>query len=114
MATTITAEIPSLFAGMCHPQRYCDAIVLRLSPRKPWRTDANLAVADHNVPTTDRAPGSDDPVSRLQIETLDSNCTETGIVECRMNDPRQGIVHVVGPEQGATQQSLPGWRGDAL
>ena len=76
-----------------------------MAQRKPWRVDANLAVADHNVPTTDRSQGIDDPVSRLQIETLDSNCVDTGIVEFRMNDPRQGIVHVIGPEQGAT---LPG------
>ena len=78
---------------------------LRMAQRKPWRVDANLAVADHNVPTTDRSQGIVDPVSRLQIETLDSNCVDTGIVEFRMNDPRQGIVHVIGPEQGAT---LPG------
>ena len=78
---------------------------LRMAQRKPWRVEANLAVADHNVPTTDRSQGIDDPVSRLQIETLDSNCVDTGIVEFRMNDPRQGIVHVIGPEQGAT---LPG------
>ncbi|MGC2518537.1 MAG: 3-isopropylmalate dehydratase large subunit [Burkholderiales bacterium] len=78
---------------------------LRLAGRKPWRVSANLAVADHNVPTTDRSRGIADPVSRLQIETLDRNCEEYGIVEFRMNDRRQGIVHVIGPEQGAT---LPG------
>jgi 3-isopropylmalate/(R)-2-methylmalate dehydratase large subunit len=78
---------------------------LRLAGRKPWRVDANLATADHNVPTTDRASGIADPVSRLQVETLDRNCQEFGIIEFRMNDPRQGIVHVIGPEQGAT---LPG------
>ena len=78
---------------------------LKLAGRKPWRISANLAVADHNVPTTDRSRGIADPVSRLQIETLDRNCEEYGIVEFRMNDARQGIVHVVGPEQGAT---LPG------
>ncbi|MEQ6342400.1 MAG: 3-isopropylmalate dehydratase large subunit [Gammaproteobacteria bacterium] len=78
---------------------------LRLAGRKPWRVDANLAVADHNVPTTDRSHGIADPVSRLQVETLDNNCDEFGITEFRMNDPRQGIVHVIGPEQGAT---LPG------
>ena len=64
-----------------------------------------LAVADHNVPTTDRAQGIADPVSRLQVETLSSNCDEFGIVEFGMTDLRQGIVHVIGPEQGAT---LPG------
>jgi 3-isopropylmalate/(R)-2-methylmalate dehydratase large subunit len=78
---------------------------LRLAGRKPWRTGANLATADHNVPTTARAQGIADPVSRLQVETLDRNCAEFGIVEFGMSDPRQGIVHVVGPEQGAT---LPG------
>jgi 3-isopropylmalate/(R)-2-methylmalate dehydratase large subunit len=78
---------------------------LKIARRKPWRIDANLAVADHNVPTTDRSRGIDDPVSRLQVETLDRNCDEYGIVEFKMNDARQGIVHVIGPEQGAT---LPG------
>jgi 3-isopropylmalate/(R)-2-methylmalate dehydratase large subunit len=78
---------------------------LRLAGRKPWRVDANLATADHNVPTTNRAQGIADPVSRLQVETLDQNCRDYGIIEFRMNDPRQGIVHVIGPEQGAT---LPG------
>jgi 3-isopropylmalate/(R)-2-methylmalate dehydratase large subunit len=78
---------------------------LRLAGRKPWRASRNLAVADHNVPTTDRARGIADPISRLQVETLDKNCAEFGITEFAMNDARQGIVHVVGPEQGAT---LPG------
>jgi 3-isopropylmalate/(R)-2-methylmalate dehydratase large subunit len=78
---------------------------LRLAGRKPWRVGANLATADHNVPTTNRAQGIADPVSRLQVETLDQNCHDFGITEFRMNDPRQGIVHVIGPEQGAT---LPG------
>src|SRR6058998_2506043 len=78
---------------------------MRLARRKPWRVSANLAVADHNVPTTDRSAGIADPVSRLQIDTLDKNCAEYGIVEFKMNDARQGIVHVIGPEQGAT---LPG------
>ncbi len=78
---------------------------LRLAGRQPWRTSRNLAVADHNVPTTDRNEGIVDPVSRLQVETLEKNCTEFGITEFNMADIRQGIVHVVGPEQGAT---LPG------
>lgn len=78
---------------------------LQLAGRKPWRTNSMLAVADHNVPTTDRAGGIDDPVSRLQVETLDANCETFGVVEFKMNDLRQGIVHVIGPEQGAT---LPG------
>jgi len=78
---------------------------LRMSGRKPWRQERNLAVADHNVPTTDRAAGIADPVSRLQVQTLENNCAEFGITEFDMSDIRQGIVHVVGPEQGAT---LPG------
>ncbi len=78
---------------------------LKLAGRKVWRVDANLATADHNVPTTDRARGIADPVSRLQVETLDQNCNDYGITEFAMNDARQGIVHVIGPEQGAT---LPG------
>lgn len=81
---------------------------LRLAGRKPWRIDANLATPDHNVPTTDRSEGVEgivDPVSRIQVKTLDDNCDEFGIVEFKMADERQGIVHVIGPEQGAT---LPG------
>ena len=78
---------------------------LRLAGRKPWRIASMLAVADHNVPTTGRAQGIADPISRLQIETLDENCEALGITEFKMTDMRQGIVHVIGPEQGAT---LPG------
>jgi 3-isopropylmalate/(R)-2-methylmalate dehydratase large subunit len=81
---------------------------LRLAGRKLWRVDSVLAVPDHNVPTTDRAggvAGIQDPVSRIQVETLDRNCTDFAINEFQMNDVRQGIVHVIGPEQGAT---LPG------
>ncbi|WP_297845770.1 aconitase family protein, partial [Pseudomonas sp.] len=82
---------------------------LRLAKRAPWRIDANIATVDHNVPTTpDRLGGIEaivDQVSRLQVQTLDDNCDEYGITEFKMNDPRQGIVHVIGPEQGAT---LPG------
>ena len=75
------------------------------SQRKVWRLSANLAVSDHNVPTTDRSHGIQDPVSRLQVDTLDRNCDRVGITQFKMNDKRQGIVHVIGPEQGAT---LPG------
>ncbi len=78
---------------------------LKLAQRKPWRTASMLAVPDHNVPTTNRAAGIADPISRLQVETLDANCAEFGIVEFKMGDIRQGVVHVMGPEQGAT---LPG------
>ncbi|AWB33098.1 3-isopropylmalate dehydratase large subunit [Orrella marina] len=78
---------------------------LELAGRKPWRVSANLAVADHNVPTINRAGGIDDPISKLQVDTLDDNCEKYGVTEFKMNDLRQGIVHVIGPEQGAT---LPG------
>ena len=78
---------------------------LDLAGRKVWRISANLAVSDHNVPTTDRSLGIADPVSRLQVDTLDANCDRHGITQFKMNDRRQGIVHVIGPEQGAT---LPG------
>ncbi len=73
--------------------------------RKVWRVSANLAVSDHNVPTTDRSQGISDPISRLQVDTLDRNCDRLGITQFKMSDKRQGIVHVIGPEQGAT---LPG------
>lgn len=80
---------------------------LRLTGRKPWRTSANLAVPDHNVPTTDRerSAGIADPVARIQVAALGTNCATFGITEFGMGDPRQGIVHVIGPEQGFT---LPG------
>ena len=78
---------------------------LGLAGRKVWRLSANLAVSDHNVPTTDRSQGIADPISRLQVDTLDANCDRLGITQFKMNDRRQGIVHVIGPEQGAT---LPG------
>jgi 3-isopropylmalate/(R)-2-methylmalate dehydratase large subunit len=78
---------------------------LDLAGRKVWRLSANLAVSDHNVPTTDRSRGIADPISRLQVDTLDANCDRHGLTQFKMNDLRQGIVHVIGPEQGAT---LPG------
>jgi 3-isopropylmalate/(R)-2-methylmalate dehydratase large subunit len=78
---------------------------LRMAGRKPWRADANIATPDHNVPTLGRASGIEDPIARLQVETLDNNCAEFGITEFGMDDIRQGVVHVMGPEQGAT---LPG------
>ena len=78
---------------------------LNLAGRKVWRLSANLAVSDHNVPTTDRSEGIADPISKLQVDTLDQNCDRLGITQFKMNDKRQGIVHVIGPEQGAT---LPG------
>ena len=78
---------------------------LDIAGRKVWRLSANLAVSDHNVPTTDRSHGIADPVSKLQVDTLDANCDRHGVTQFKMNDKRQGIVHVIGPEQGAT---LPG------
>ncbi len=83
---------------------------LRLAGRKPWRVDANLATADHNVPSlkSERVGGVNgivEDIARIQVQTLDDNCEEFGIEEFSINDTRQGIVHVIGPEQGAT---LPG------
>jgi len=81
---------------------------LRLAGRKPWRTSSNKATPDHNIPTTDRQlglKGFKDEVSKLQVTTLDDNCKEHGIEQFDIEDERQGIVHVVGPEQGIT---LPG------
>ncbi len=78
---------------------------LRLAGRTPWRTDASVATPDHNVPTTGLEHGITDPVARTQVEALGSNCQEFGIQEFSMGDVRQGIVHVVGPEQGLV---LPG------
>ncbi|MDD4912197.1 MAG: 3-isopropylmalate dehydratase large subunit [Sideroxydans sp.] len=78
---------------------------MRMAHRKPWRVGSILAVPDHNVPTKNLAAGITDPISRLQVETLDANCAELGITEFKMGDIRQGVVHVMGPEQGAT---LPG------
>lgn len=79
---------------------------LEMNGRKPWRLKSIVATADHNVPTTSRKEGIADPVSRLQVETLDKNIVKFGVQDYfGMNDARQGIVHVIGPEQGAT---LPG------
>lgn len=78
---------------------------LRIAGRQPWRKDTVLATPDHNVPTDDRSKGIADPVARLQVETLDANVREFGLTYFPMGDVRQGIVHVVGPEEGGT---LPG------
>ena len=79
---------------------------LEIHGRKPWRLKSILATADHNVPTTARNEGIADPISRLQVETLDKNIEKFGVKDYfGMHDARQGIVHVIGPEQGAT---LPG------
>ncbi|EAU55214.1 3-isopropylmalate dehydratase large subunit [Mariprofundus ferrooxydans] len=78
---------------------------LRLAGRKPWKISASIATPDHNVPTIDRDKGIADPVSRAQVEALDNNCAEFGITEFGLGDIRQGVVHVMGPEQGLI---LPG------
>ena len=81
---------------------------LKIAGRKPWRISSNIATPDHNVPTTDRAKGIqgiNDEVAKLQVVTLDENCKEHDILQFDIHDIRQGIVHVVGPEQGLT---LPG------
>ena len=76
---------------------------LRILKRKVRQPNLTLAVADHNVPTTDRSKGIDDIESKIQIETLERNCKEFDIELFGMNDKRQGIVHIIGPEQGFTQ-----------
>jgi len=78
---------------------------LRLAGRRPWRTGSILATADHNVPTTSHSGPIEDPLSRVQVQELDRNAREYGVRLFGMGDARQGIVHVIGPEQGAT---LPG------
>jgi 3-isopropylmalate/(R)-2-methylmalate dehydratase large subunit len=78
---------------------------LDLAQRMVWRPAANLAVCDHNVPTTHRAQGIADPMARLQVQTLARNCATHAIPQFTLDDPRQGIVHIIGPEQGVT---LPG------
>ena len=78
---------------------------LRLAGRQPWRAETNVAVPDHNIPTKDREKGITDPIAKLQVDTLDLNCDSFQIKEFKMENPNQGIVHVIGPEQGLT---LPG------
>ncbi len=78
---------------------------LELAGRSLWRKQSILAVPDHNIPTIGLEQGITDPVARLQVETLDRNCDKHALTEFKMGDARQGIVHVIGPEQGAT---LPG------
>lgn len=83
---------------------------LRLAGRKPWNPDSVLATPDHNVPTTARErasglAGIEDDTSRIQVKTLDDNCDQLGLLEFKLDDPRHGIVHVIGPETGAC---LPG------
>ncbi|HEU0201927.1 MAG TPA: 3-isopropylmalate dehydratase large subunit [Burkholderiaceae bacterium] len=89
---------------------------LRVAGRKPWRRETVLATPDHNVPTTGRAAGTAgiaDPLSRLQVEQLDRNAAEFGINVFSLNDRRQGIIHVIGPEQGATLPGMTVVAGDS-
>ena len=78
---------------------------MRFAKRKLWRADSNIAVPDHNIPTKNRKEGIKDATSKLQVDMLDRNCEYFEIPEFKMTDPNQGIVHIVGPEQGLT---LPG------
>src|SRR5262245_10546774 len=86
---------------------------LRMTGRKVRPPDLTIAVPDHNVPTTDRSKGIADEESRIQVETLDQNCREFGITFYSMNDIRQGIVHIIGPEQGMTQPGMTIVCGDS-
>lgn len=89
---------------------------LRMANRKPWRLNANLATADHNVPTRQLKGGLEsieDPISRIQVQTLDKNAKEFGIELYQMGHQRQGIVHVIGPETGATMPGMTVVCGDS-
>ncbi|NIA68226.1 3-isopropylmalate dehydratase large subunit [Pelagibius litoralis] len=86
---------------------------LRLAGRKVRHPEATLAVPDHNVPTTDRSAGIEDDESRIQVETLEKNCADFGVPIFTMNDVRQGIVHIIGPEQGFTQPGMTIVCGDS-
>ena len=86
---------------------------LRLAGRKPWRRETVLATADHNVPTTGRERGITDPLARIQVAQLSRNCAEFGITEYGLDDRRQGIIHVIGPEQGATLPGMTVVAGDS-
>jgi 3-isopropylmalate/(R)-2-methylmalate dehydratase large subunit len=86
---------------------------LRLAARRPWRRRTVLATVDHNVPTTARDRGIADPLARIQIEQLSRNCKEFGITEFGLGDPRQGIIHVMCPEQGATLPGMTVVAGDS-
>src|SRR5699024_2641766 len=86
---------------------------LRMAGRDVWRVSANLAVPDHNVPTRNRDSGIADAISRAQVEALQKNCNDFGIRLFGMTDRRQGIVHIIGPEQGATQPGMTIVCGDS-
>ena len=102
MGLALFISIDTLIHEVTSPQAFEG---LRLAGREPWRKASILAVPDHNVPTKDRDKEIEDPVSRKQLQALDDNCEFFALQKFEMNDPRQGIVHVIGPEQGA---SLPG------
>src|SRR5262249_30656864 len=86
---------------------------LRMSGRKVRRPDLTLATEDHNVPTTDRSLPIQDPISKKQIEVLEANCKEFGITLYDLHSPRQGIVHIIGPELGLTQPGMTIVCGDS-
>lgn len=86
---------------------------LAMAGRDVWRVSANLAVPDHNVPTTQPRDGIADPIARAQVEALQANCNKHGIRLFGMGDRRQGIVHIIGPEQGATQPGMTIVCGDS-
>ena len=86
---------------------------LRLTGRKVWRPETSLATADHNVPTTARKLGIADPMARAQVEQLARNCVDFSITEFGLDDHRQGIIHVIGPEQGATLPGMSVVAGDS-
>ena len=86
---------------------------LRISGRKVAHPELTLATIDHGVPTVDRSLGIKDPLSKIQIEALENNCEEYGITLYGINDRRQGIVHVIGPEQGLTQPGMTIVCGDS-
>src|ERR1700761_1910638 len=86
---------------------------LRLAGRKVWRSETALATSDHNVPTSGRDQPIPDPMSRAQVEQLTLNCADFGITEFGLADARQGIIHVIGPEQGATLPGMSVVAGDS-
>ncbi|MFM7072831.1 MAG: aconitase family protein, partial [Planctomycetota bacterium] len=86
---------------------------LRLAGRKVRRPERTIATPDHNIPTTDRALPIADPISRQQVETLRQNCREFGIRLYDLNDSKQGIVHIIGPEMGYTQPGMTIVCGDS-
>ena len=86
---------------------------LRMAKRKVKHPELTLATVDHGVPTSNRMLGIKDPLSKIQIEALENNCDEFGITLFGINDPRQGIVHVIGPEQGITQPGMTIVCGDS-